>query len=157
MFRQIRSLAACSALMLCTILTMISSAEAGQICLNVEARKGWQNFNIPPLRLSDFSISGDWTVEVGTYPDVDFRGYAGGADAQITRQRSTKLRRGYPNGMLLVDIGRGIVSANIFARQLKKAAAARSRVGGRYRFRINEVDAALGDNSGAIRICLMTP
>lgn len=114
-------------------------------CVSVSATKGWQTFRFerPVSRIA--SIKGGWSVDDARYARVGAAGHTGKDAKRLAPHGKLKFDAGEPFGALLIAEG----SSHRPATAPMSLAAATTDV----KLRINDADAALGDNGGALTVC----
>lgn len=130
-------------------------AWAGDICHDIDASLGWQVADFPLGRVQDVRSTGFWSVEPGLTP-AGTQGHGGPEAKALAARPEARPLRSARHGALLVrfelagaaqemDWARfygAIQQAGTFNMNLDSIA-----------FRINEGDAELADNEGALTIC----
>ncbi|TYC67199.1 hypothetical protein FMN63_13980 [Stappia sp. BW2] len=138
---------------LCLLLPVFfsSAAFAADHCIDVQAKRGWQQLSLPVGQITGVRYSGGWSVIASTYRAVGPRGYSGEDARKLGPLYGYKFDQAYAFGEMLVrDQAGRIVPFAEFA-----ALAVNTRdPSGVYAFRINDKDIALPDNAGAIRVCI---
>ncbi|ERP98888.1 hypothetical protein Q669_01100 [Labrenzia sp. C1B10] len=138
---------------LCLLLPLLfsSKAFAADHCIDVQAKRGWQQLSLPGGKITGVQYSGGWSVIAGMYKAVGPRGYTGEDARRLGPLYGYKFDQSYAFGEMLVrDQAGRIVPFAEFA-----ALAVNSRdPAGVYAFRINDKDIALPDNAGSIRVCI---
>lgn len=121
----------------------------GEACHEVHAGQGWQDTAFPQGTVVDVYASGSWTAAAGTYDPV---GASGHLDAEAERIDQTAA-----HGALLFEITLGDKTHQgswaLFKTMLDQAGTFRMDGAG-LRFRINEPDALLANNAGALTVCM---
>lgn len=137
---------------LCSLIFLIPNlVHAADYCLDVNSKKGWQGVTIPDGRIRQVSYSGSWSVIAGQYRPVGPRGYSGNDAKKLGPLYGYKFDQSYAFGEMLVRDQTGRVVP--FAEFAALAVSARDTAGN-YAFRINDLDIALWDNAGSIRVCI---
>ena len=118
----------------------------------INAGSGWQTIGyVNHPRSIHFSASGSWTVDHRRDKELGGRvgpaGYGRNADEKIGFQSRCKVMKSVPYGTLIGQIGNGPVFA-VGAAALHGA----SEDSGPLKLRINDADACLGDNAGAVKV-----
>jgi len=128
------------------------AAEGAQVgtCVSVSAKKAWQPFSFPAPVSHITAIDGAWTVDAANYRPVGAGGHVGSDGAKLDAFSAYKFDGAQPFGALLVapDAGSAHLAVNGPA-QLGFGPADKLWM------RIN--DTGLGDNDGALRVCLDAP
>ena len=64
---------------LCLLLPLLfsSTAFAADHCVDVQAKRGWQQLSLPGGKITGVQYSGGWSVIAGMYKAVGPRGYSG--------------------------------------------------------------------------------
>ena len=138
------------------LLALLSSpAFAADICHDIVAVEGWQAAAFPAGLVQDVRSSGFWSVDPAMAP-AGTQGH-GGMDAKaLTDRAETRPFPGAHYGALLVRFQAGgtaqvmdwarfhgaISQSGVFNMNVEEIA-----------FRINEGDAVLADNEGALTVC----
>lgn len=123
-------------------------AANGDECYQVDAKQGWQYFNLLRPRSRVASITGSWSVDTRNYSSVGAEGHTGEAGQKLEPYGEYKYVQSMPSGALLVDIpteGYGYIpvsQAMNLPRSVIKTA-----------MRINDGDNTLGDNAGSLQVC----
>lgn len=132
-------------------------APAGEVCHEVMANAGWQDVAFPVGMVVAVRHEGAWRLADGPHPAVSGAGHFGEAAEALEAQGAPRHDPSSAHGALLFE-----VSANgrshqgnwaQFKSMLDEVGPFRMNGGG-LRFRINETDAALADNSGALTVCM---
>ena len=128
-----------------------SAALAADHCVDVQAKKGWQQMSLPEGRIDQIGYSGSWSVINGHAAAVGPRGYSGQGARKLGPLFGYKYDQAYAFGEMLVrdQAGRIVPFAEFAALAVNAGDPA-----GVYAFRINDKDIALWDNAGAIRVCV---
>lgn len=118
----------------------------------IKAGEGWQTIGyVNHPRSIHFSASGSWTVDHRRDTELGGRvgpaGYGRNADEKIGFQSRCKVMKSVPYGTLIGQIGNGPVFA-VGSAALHGA----SEDAGPLKLRINDADACLGDNAGAVKV-----
>lgn len=133
------------------LLILPSDALAAEHCVDVQAKKGWQQMSLPEGRIGKIGYSGSWSVINGQAAPVGPRGYSGQSAQKLGPLFGYKYDQAYAFGEMLVRDQAGRIVP--FAEFAALAINARDPAG-TYAFRINDKDIALWDNAGAIRVCI---
>ncbi|MBG6158780.1 hypothetical protein IWQ52_004861 [Labrenzia sp. EL_159] len=106
---------------------------------------------LPDGNIRRVSYAGSWSVISGMYKPVGPRGYSGSDAKKLGPLYGYKFDQSYSFGEMLVrdQTGRIVPFAEFAALAVNTPDPA-----GNYAFRINDVDLALWDNAGAIRVCI---
>lgn len=132
------------------LLTGAANAQSG--CVEIQSTQGWQSVQFFGAPVDIATISGSWTVDAA----ISRSGYAGhqGADAQRLEPFSAyKYDQNYAFGQLLLRAqGRDQVIAP--RPSIGNGQVTRIWGSGPVEFRINDADAALGDNAGVLTVCV---
>lgn len=137
---------------ICSLIFLIPNlVHAADHCVDVNSKKGWQGMTIPNGKIRRVSYSGSWSVISGMYKPVGPRGYSGNDAKKLGPLFGYKFDQSYSFGEMLVrdQSGRIVPFAEFAALAVNTRDPA-----GNYAFRINDVDIALWDNAGTIRVCI---
>ncbi|GAB4516585.1 MAG: hypothetical protein Tsb0019_16110 [Roseibium sp.] len=128
-----------------------TAAAAADYCVDVNSKKGWQQLSLPSGNVGRVWFSGGWSVIAGMYKPVGPRGYSGQDAQKLGPLYGYKYDQSYAFGEMLVrdQAGRTVPFAEFAALAVQSGDPA-----GVYAFRINDKDAALWDNAGAITVCV---
>jgi hypothetical protein len=120
-------------------------------CFSVDSRQGWQSFTANH-RVSGINyIEGGWSVDSRSYPMVSYTGHQGTDAERLAPFNAYKYNQSFPFGALLMELPNGdVIWANQPGGELGSFPE-----GSSFRFRINDADAALGDNGGSLKVCLV--
>ncbi|KJH69657.1 DUF4189 domain-containing protein [Aliterella atlantica] len=122
-------------------------------CFSVDARQGWQSFVLPRTINSPESIEGGWSVDARSYSTVNHLGHQGAEAERLAPYNDYKYDQRFPFGALLMSVSN---RDTIWIQTTDYIVDWNTSfpVGSVVRFRINDTDAALGDNAGSLNICL---
>ncbi len=135
----------------CFLVLVPGLALAADYCVDVNSKKGWQGITIPNGQITQVSFSGGWSVINGIYKPVGPRGYSGKDAKSLGPFFGYKFDQSYAFGEMLVrdQTGRIVPFAEFSALAVNTRNPA-----GNYAFRINDLDKALWDNAGVIKVCI---
>lgn len=141
---KVRALAA-----LVALAPMVVAAQQQEDCARVSATEGWQQAPFVAGRMyRGVRVSGAWTASHGVLDPVGAPGHLGG-DGPLVEDSAA-------HGALIFDLSAGTTAQQgswaLFKTMLDEAGAFRMD-GAQVRFRINEPDAGLSDNHGALEVC----
>lgn len=131
-------------------------AAARDVCMEVGADEGWQYKIFPPGRLLDGYSRGGWSVDDRAYARVGPEGHRGEAGRRLMPFDAYRFDGRYPFGTLLVRIGEQWLDWDGFVDRLRTRNIRTSK-SSLIEFRINDRDDALGDNGGALTVCIVYP
>ena len=139
------------------LLAMLAAtpALAADVCHEIDASEGWQSAVFPAGLEQDVRSSGFWSVEPGLDP-AGTQGHGGTGGETLTDRPDTRPHPGSLHGALLVRFEiAGALQMMDWARfheAIGQAGAFNMNLD-LIEFRINEDDATLGDNEGALTVC----
>lgn len=122
-------------------------------CLNVDSRQGWQSVTVNH-GVSSTQIGGGWSVDTRSYSMVSYGGHEGSDAERLAPFNAYKYDQRFPFGALLMDVPEhGVVWVDNPSGWIVRRVG--FPAGATFRLRINDADNALGDNGGALRVCLV--
>jgi hypothetical protein len=122
------------------------TASTNNVCVTVDSKKGWQDFNLNGSFTKVASISGGWSVDTRNYSPVGASGHTGRDAESLAPYEQYKFDQDFPFGTLLVNIPNyGYI--NVQQPQQLPQPVSKTAI------RINDADNALGDNGGSLKVC----
>ncbi|MBV6634502.1 MAG: hypothetical protein KI788_01185 [Mameliella sp.] len=130
-------------------------AWAGDVCHDIDARLGWQDADFPAGLVQDVRSTGFWSVEPGLTP-AGTQGHGGPEAKALATRPEARPRVSASHGALLVRFEVAGAAQEMewtrFYGAIQQAGAFNMNVDS-IAFRINEDDADLADNDGALTVC----
>lgn len=130
-------------------------ALAGDVCHEIDSQAGWQTAVFPPGLVQEVRSTGFWSIAPGLDP-AGTQGHGGMNGKQLQDGPETRPHVEALHGALLLRFEiAGTTRTMDWARfhgAISQAGAFNMNLG-KIEFRINEGDAALDDNSGALTVC----